>query len=147
MYMYLFQIAEKVKFFFRCYAVNRHKMTVITPAYHTETYSPDDNRFDHRQFLYNPKWPWQFRFIDTQVILKLIVVSCSPPYLLLRPRRVMTGALMVINLSVPSVHLAFHPQFLFWPLKHMQFLDIVRIDESRLPFDFDETNMLFHLYL
>jgi hypothetical protein len=41
--MYLFQIAEKVKFFFRCYAVNRHKMTVITPAYHTETYSPDDN--------------------------------------------------------------------------------------------------------
>jgi len=29
----------------------------------------------------------------------------------------------------------------------MKFLDIVRIDESRLPFDFDETNMLFHLYL
>lgn len=60
------QIAEKVKFFFRCYAVNRHKMTTITPAYHTESYSPDDNRFDHRQFLYNANWPWQFKYIDSQ---------------------------------------------------------------------------------
>ena len=29
-----------------------------------ESYSPDDNRFDHRQFLYNVRWPWQFRRID-----------------------------------------------------------------------------------
>lgn len=29
-----------------------------------ENYSPDDNRFDHRQFLYNFRWPWQFRRID-----------------------------------------------------------------------------------
>jgi len=26
---------------------------VLTPSYHAENYSPDDNRFDHRQFLYN----------------------------------------------------------------------------------------------
>ena len=37
-------IAEKVKIFFRKYAINRHKMTVVAPAYHAEGYSPDDNR-------------------------------------------------------------------------------------------------------
>ncbi|KAJ2556404.1 glutamine-dependent NAD(+) synthetase, partial [Coemansia sp. RSA 1836] len=45
------QIADKVKRFFFYYAVNRHKMTTLTPAYHAEAYSPDDNRFDLRQFL------------------------------------------------------------------------------------------------
>lgn len=58
------QIAEKVKFFFRMYSINRHKMTTITPAYHAESYSPDDNRFDLRQFLYNTRWPWQFAAVD-----------------------------------------------------------------------------------
>ena len=43
------QIAHKVKHFFRRYAINRHKMTTITPSYHAENYSPDDNRFDLRQ--------------------------------------------------------------------------------------------------
>uniref|UniRef100_A0A6A7G1H9 Glutamine-dependent NAD(+) synthetase n=4 Tax=Hirondellea gigas TaxID=1518452 RepID=A0A6A7G1H9_9CRUS len=61
------QVAEKVKFFFRYYSVNRHKMTVLTPAYHAETYSPDDNRFDHRPFLYNYRWTWQFLSIDAAV--------------------------------------------------------------------------------
>lgn len=42
-------------------------MTVITPSVHAETYSPDDNRFDHRPFLYNAKWGWQFRAIDAHV--------------------------------------------------------------------------------
>lgn len=63
------QVAEKVKHFFRCYSINRHKMTVMTPSYHAETYSPDDNRFDHRPFLYNPLWLWQFTAIDSQVKL------------------------------------------------------------------------------
>ena len=57
----------KVKHFYRCYAINRHKITVITPSVHAETYSPDDNRFDHRPFLYNAKWGWQFRAIDAHV--------------------------------------------------------------------------------
>jgi NAD+ synthase (glutamine-hydrolysing) len=39
-------------------------MCTITPAYHAEAYSPDDNRFDLRQFLYNVKWPRQFAVID-----------------------------------------------------------------------------------
>lgn len=61
------EVAAKVKHFFRHYAINRHKMTVITPAYHAESYSPDDNRFDLRQFLYNARWTWQFRRIDQMV--------------------------------------------------------------------------------
>ncbi|XP_060569113.1 glutamine-dependent NAD(+) synthetase-like isoform X2 [Ruditapes philippinarum] len=61
------QVADKVKHFFRSYSINRHKMTTLTPSYHAETYSPDDNRYDHRQFLYNVSWPWQFTCIDTQV--------------------------------------------------------------------------------
>ena len=42
-------------------------MTVLTPSYHAESYSPDDNRFDHRPFLYNVSWTWQFRQIDAAV--------------------------------------------------------------------------------
>ena len=61
------EVAEKVKRFFFYYSVNRHKMTTLTPAYHAESYSPDDNRFDLRQFLYNARWTWQFRKIDQLV--------------------------------------------------------------------------------
>ncbi|KAJ1883424.1 glutamine-dependent NAD(+) synthetase, partial [Kickxella alabastrina] len=61
------EIADKVKRFFFYYSINRHKMTTITPAYHAETYSPDDNRFDMRQFLYNSSWSWQFAAIDNAV--------------------------------------------------------------------------------
>lgn len=64
------EVAEKVKFFFRMYSINRHKLTVLTPSYHAEDYSPDDNRFDLRQFLYNSKWTWQFRRIDEDVTLQ-----------------------------------------------------------------------------
>ncbi|QQP51706.1 Glutamine-dependent NAD(+) synthetase [Caligus rogercresseyi] len=58
------ETAKKVKLFFRFYAINRHKMTILTPACHVEPYDPDDNRFDHRPFLYNSGWRWQFRTID-----------------------------------------------------------------------------------
>ena len=61
------EVAEKVKRFFRYYSINRHKMTTLTPSYHAESYSPDDNRFDLRQFLYNTRWTWQFRHIDAYV--------------------------------------------------------------------------------
>lgn len=57
------QAAEKVKRFFHYYAINRHKMTTLTPAYHAEPYSPEDNRNDFRQFLY-PAWTWQNKKID-----------------------------------------------------------------------------------
>ena len=42
-------------------------MTTLTPSYHAEVYSPDDNRFDHRPFLYNARWSWQFSAIDSAV--------------------------------------------------------------------------------
>ena len=61
------EVAEKVKRFFFYYSINRHKMTTLTPAYHAESYSPDDNRFDLRQFLYNARWTWQFKKIDQLV--------------------------------------------------------------------------------
>lgn len=58
------EIARKVKLFFFEYARNRHKMTTLTPSYHAESYSPDDNRFDLRPFLYPVRFGWQFRKID-----------------------------------------------------------------------------------
>lgn len=61
------EVSDKVKHFFRCYAINRHKMTVLTPSVHMESYSPDDNRFDHRPFLYRANWSWQFKSIDDEL--------------------------------------------------------------------------------
>ena len=58
-----FEIATKVKRFFFYYGINRHKTTVLPPSYHMSAYSPDDNRFDLRPFLY-PNWLWQFSQID-----------------------------------------------------------------------------------
>ena len=58
------QIAEKVKNFYRRYARNRHKMTVITPSVHIENYSADDNRYDMRPILYRTSWDCQFQEID-----------------------------------------------------------------------------------
>ena len=62
------QIADKVKLFFFEHARNRHKMTTMTPSYHAEAYSPDDNRFDLRPFLYPPFYKnWSFKRIDEEV--------------------------------------------------------------------------------
>ena len=60
-------VAQKVQRFFYYYSVNRHKMCTLTPSYHAEAYSPDDNRFDLRPFLYNTKWPRQF-FVMNQLV-------------------------------------------------------------------------------
>ncbi|KAJ3063469.1 glutamine-dependent NAD(+) synthetase [Podochytrium sp. JEL0797] len=57
-------VAEKVKKFFRYYAINRHKTTILPPSYHMSPYSPDDNRFDLRPILYNAAWGWQFEKVD-----------------------------------------------------------------------------------
>jgi len=61
------EIADKVKKFFRFYAINRHKATIITPSIHLSAYNPDDNRHDLRPFLYVVNWPWQFSKIDAHV--------------------------------------------------------------------------------
>jgi NAD+ synthase (glutamine-hydrolysing) len=45
-------IAAKVETFFKFYGQHRNKMTILTPAIHATNYSPDDNRFDQRPFLY-----------------------------------------------------------------------------------------------
>ncbi len=67
-------MAEKVKLFWFEYARNRHKMTTLTPSYHAEGYSPDDNRFDLRPFLYPSRFPFQFRKID-ELVQRLSPVS------------------------------------------------------------------------
>ncbi|EGS17351.1 glutamine-dependent NAD(+) synthetase-like protein [Thermochaetoides thermophila DSM 1495] len=62
------EVADKVKKFFHFYAINRHKMTTLTPALHCNDYSPDDNRFDLRPFLYPPFWKsWSFKRIDMEL--------------------------------------------------------------------------------
>eukprot|EP01055_Gregarina_sp_Pseudo9_P004246 Gregarina_sp_Pseudo_9__4245@NODE_439_length_2827_cov_10_708393_g415_i0_p1_GENE_NODE_439_length_2827_cov_10_708393_g415_i0NODE_439_length_2827_cov_10_708393_g415_i0_p1_ORF_typecomplete_len854_score221_90NAD_synthase/PF02540_17/2_1e52CN_hydrolase/PF00795_22/6_7e30Asn_synthase/PF00733_21/0_014_NODE_439_length_2827_cov_10_708393_g415_i01362697 len=61
-------IAEKVKHFFRCYSVNRHKTTILPPSYHAESYDPEASRHDWRPFLL-PNWSRQFRQIDQLVTL------------------------------------------------------------------------------
>lgn len=61
------QTYEKVRWFFWCYGINRHKMTTLTPSYHAEQYSPDDNRFDMRPFLY-PGWDWAWRKIEKTLV-------------------------------------------------------------------------------
>ena len=62
------QVAEKVKHFFHYYAINRHKMTTLTPSLHCNDYSPDDNRFDMRPFLYPPSYEsWSFKKIDEEL--------------------------------------------------------------------------------
>lgn len=63
-------ISEKVKKFWFFYAINRHKMTTMTPAYHAEQYSPDDNRFDLRPFLINPHFPLASKNID-EIVAKI----------------------------------------------------------------------------
>ncbi|GEQ67601.1 hypothetical protein JCM33374_g1266 [Metschnikowia sp. JCM 33374] len=63
-------IAEKVKRFWFFYAINRHKMTTMTPSYHAEQYSPDDNRFDLRPFLINPRFPLASKNID-EIVSKI----------------------------------------------------------------------------
>ncbi|SPO27707.1 probable QNS1 - Glutamine-dependent NAD Synthetase [Ustilago trichophora] len=68
------KVAEKVKLFWFEYARNRHKMTTLTPSYHAEGYSPDDNRFDLRPFLYPSRFPFQFRKID-ELVQRLTPVS------------------------------------------------------------------------
>ncbi|ODV83465.1 hypothetical protein CANARDRAFT_9526 [[Candida] arabinofermentans NRRL YB-2248] len=64
------QTADKVKKFFWFYSINRHKQTVSTPSYHAEQYSPDDNRFDLRPFLIDPRFNWARTKID-DVVSKL----------------------------------------------------------------------------
>ena len=62
------ETAEKVKKFFHTYAINRHKMTTLTPSLHSNDYSPDDNRFDLRPFLYPPFFQnYSFKRIDEEL--------------------------------------------------------------------------------
>lgn len=71
------QVAQKVKDFFFFHSINRHKMTTLTPAYHAENYSPDDNRFDLRPFLQPSAWEHQFAAIDAKVAEAKLVAEAQ----------------------------------------------------------------------
>ncbi|KAJ5270277.1 hypothetical protein N7505_006035 [Penicillium chrysogenum] len=60
------EIYEKTRHFFYYFSINRHKMTVLTPSYHAEQYSPEDNRHDLRQFLY-PPFTWAYKKMEDNV--------------------------------------------------------------------------------
>jgi NAD+ synthase (glutamine-hydrolysing) len=60
------EVYKKVRDFMYYYAVNRHKMTTITPAYYAEQYAPDDNRYDLRPFLY-PRFTFAHRKIENEL--------------------------------------------------------------------------------
>jgi NAD+ synthase (glutamine-hydrolysing) len=61
------KVAQKVKDFYFYHGINRHKMTTLTPSYHAENYSPDDNRHDLRPFLIPVAYDEQFAAIDQLV--------------------------------------------------------------------------------
>lgn len=69
------EVYQKVRNFMYYYATNRHKMTTMTPGLYLETYTPDDNRYDLRPFLY-PKFNFENRKIEN--ILKKASRSPSP---------------------------------------------------------------------
>lgn len=48
------------------YAINRHKMTTMTPGLYLESYTPDDNRYDLRPFLY-PRFTFEHRKIENML--------------------------------------------------------------------------------
>ena len=57
MYMYMYMYI----YIFRC---TDYTLSFVFPFTWCR---PDDNRFDHRPFLYRVTWPWQFRAIDRLV--------------------------------------------------------------------------------
>ena len=67
------EVLNKVKIFFKRYAINRHKVTTITPSLHCESYSSDDSRYDLRPFLYNTSWSFQFNQIKNLINSKEIL--------------------------------------------------------------------------
>ncbi|RAL60260.1 hypothetical protein DID88_000040 [Monilinia fructigena] len=71
------EIYEKTRWFFWCYSINRHKMTTLTPSYHAEQYSPDDNRYDLRPFLY-PGFSFAYRKIEKALAAMGVAAEKKP---------------------------------------------------------------------
>ena len=61
------QVYTKVADFMKWYAINRHKMTTMTPGLYLESYTPDDNRYDLRPFLYPVWFPFERRKIENML--------------------------------------------------------------------------------
>ena len=70
------EVYKKVRDFMYYYAINRHKMTTMTPGLYLENYTPDDNRYDLRPFLY-PRFTFEHRKIEN--MLRKVSVNDRPP--------------------------------------------------------------------
>jgi NAD+ synthase (glutamine-hydrolysing) len=109
-------VMEKVRRFFYFYAANRHKLTTLTPSYHAESYSPEDNRFDLRPFLYNTAWPRQFATIkrlaeaDEKIVAAAAAAAAQAGGGAAGASRSRTGSLQLPLLSsVPAGRPQFNP--------------------------------------
>lgn len=60
---------EKINTFFKHYGKTRSKMPILTPSIHATNYSPDDNRFDQRPFLY-PFFPDTYQMEQVKALAK-----------------------------------------------------------------------------
>jgi hypothetical protein len=72
-------VYKKVRDFMYYYAINRHKMTTITPGLYLENYTPDDNRYDLRPFLYT-RFAFEHRKIENmlkKVSRRYVYVLCK----------------------------------------------------------------------
>jgi len=69
-------IFHVVKVFFGNYYMHRNKMTILTPSVHGTSYSPDDNRFDQRPFIYPSFWN-----SNTTTILEKIALKKQEEYI------------------------------------------------------------------
>ena len=65
-------LADKVSTFFKHYGKTRAKMTILTPSIHATNYSPDDNRYDQRPFLY-PFFPASYQIEQVQELAKAMM--------------------------------------------------------------------------
>jgi NAD+ synthase (glutamine-hydrolysing) len=69
-------IADLVKKFHHFYAINRHKMGTMTPAYHAGQSNPDDHRYDMRPMLYPGfEGSWSCKRIDD--LTKELDMDCA----------------------------------------------------------------------
>jgi NAD+ synthase (glutamine-hydrolysing) len=100
-------VSAKVRRFFFYYAANRHKLTTLTPSYHAESYSPEDNRFDLRPFLYNTQWTRQFKIMQQLVEQDEIAIDAVGASAAGRQQqqRSRSGSLQMPLISAPQARL------------------------------------------
>jgi NAD+ synthase (glutamine-hydrolysing) len=98
-------VYTKVRNFMYYYAINRHKMTTMTPGLYLESYTPDDNRFDLRPFLY-PRFAFEHRKIEnmlkkvSSLSINILFGLCAKRCSVMQPSQ--QAIVVVPNIPCPS---------------------------------------------